>query len=253
MFFLLNHIVITKQRYWPVTQRLAKQLSRKIFRLVAVQLIRIKRNYFLLSWLTNCWVTGQHPCNSPCVASPVGNSPQGDLELIADYSIKMLILVFLIVTNLFLKTLRLVAPTVCWSNPFHLLITLLEKSVNMITCERLNVGWWNLAVRCIVEKSRPSSNLWVIGPTPGSPHPKMWRFAESLRKKSTNRCGRGRSGSGPRHHIRQWTSCVVRQFYAGGKISACCLWLRRMPFTEVWLLISWFCSKPFLYEIVQNK
>jgi len=38
------------------------------------------------------------------------------------------ILVFLIILNLVLKTLRLEAPTVCWSNLFHLLITLLEKS-----------------------------------------------------------------------------------------------------------------------------
>jgi len=37
------------------------------------------------------------------------------------------ILVFLIILNLVLKTLRLEAPTVCWSNLFHLLITLLEK------------------------------------------------------------------------------------------------------------------------------
>jgi len=25
------------------------------------------------------------------------------------------------------KTLRLVPPTICWSNPFHMLITLLKK------------------------------------------------------------------------------------------------------------------------------
>jgi len=76
--------------------------------------------------------------------------------------------------------------------------------VNIITSERLNIERWNLAVRCIVQKYRPSSNFGIIGPTPGSPHPKMWRFAEWLRKKSTS-------------------SCIVRQFYAGGKISACCL------------------------------
>jgi len=45
----------------------------------------------------------------------------------------------------------------------------------------------------------------VIDPTRGSPHPKMWRFAESLREKSTNGCGRGRRGNGPppHNHIRQ--------------------------------------------------
>ena len=51
------------------------------------------------------------------------------------------------------------------------------------------------------KKSHSSSNLGIrfLGP-----HiPKMWRFAESLRKRSTNGCGRGRRGSGPRHHIRQ--------------------------------------------------
>jgi len=36
--------------------------------------------------------------------------------------------------------------------------------VNTITSKRLNVGWCNLAVKCIVQKSRPSSNLGLIGP-----------------------------------------------------------------------------------------
>ena len=62
--------------------------------------------------------------------------------------------------------------------------------VNTITSEPLNVRWWNLAIGCTVQKSRPSSNSGAIGPTlgltpgstPGSPRPKMWRFAESLRK-----------------------------------------------------------------------
>ena len=31
--------------------------------------------------------------------------------------------------------------------------------VNTITSKWLNVGWWKLAVRCNVQKSRPSSNL----------------------------------------------------------------------------------------------
>ena len=38
------------------------------------------------------------------------------------------ILVFLITLNLVLKTLRLEAPTVCWSNLFHLLITLFTRN-----------------------------------------------------------------------------------------------------------------------------
>jgi len=35
--------------------------------------------------------------------------------------------------------------------------------VRIITSERLNVGRWNLAVRCIVQKSHPSSNVKVKG------------------------------------------------------------------------------------------
>jgi len=35
--------------------------------------------------------------------------------------------------------------------------------VRMITSERLNVGLWNLAIRCMVQKSHPSSNLGVKG------------------------------------------------------------------------------------------
>ena len=37
--------------------------------------------------------------------------------------------------------------------------------VNTITSERANIGWWNLASRCTVQKYRPSSNLGVIAPT----------------------------------------------------------------------------------------
>ena len=36
--------------------------------------------------------------------------------------------------------------------------------VNTITSERVNIGWWNLEGRCIVQKSSPSSNLGVIAP-----------------------------------------------------------------------------------------
>jgi len=37
-------------------------------------------------------------------------------------------------------------------------------------------------VRCT--KISPEFEFGVIGPTPGYPHPKMWWFAESLRKKN---------------------------------------------------------------------
>jgi len=45
---------------------------------------------------------------------------------LADQSMKKPILVFLNLSNLFLKALRLVAPTICWSSMFHILTTLLE-------------------------------------------------------------------------------------------------------------------------------
>ena len=58
--------------------------------------------------------------------------------------------------------------------------------VNMISSERLNVGWRNVAIKCAVQTSRPSSNLGVIGPTSGS-HTSKWRFAKShTQNKSTS-------------------------------------------------------------------
>jgi len=39
--------------------------------------------------------------------------------------------------------------------------------VTTMTSERFNIGWWNLAARCIVQKSCSSSNLGIIGPTQG--------------------------------------------------------------------------------------
>jgi len=36
--------------------------------------------------------------------------------------------------------------------------------VNTITSERLNVGWWNLVGRCIVQKSQLNLNFRDIGP-----------------------------------------------------------------------------------------
>jgi len=78
--------------------------------------------------------------------------------------------------------------------------------VNTITSERLNVRWWNLAVRCIVQKSRPSSNLGVKGQRSRSPGTKK------------NEKVRHFSGA-----VLGGASYVVRQVYAGGKTSACCL------------------------------
>jgi len=44
--------------------------------------------------------------------------------------------------------------------------------VHTITSERLNIGRWNLAIRCIVQKSRPSSNVNVKGQRSRSPRTK---------------------------------------------------------------------------------
>jgi len=38
-------------------------------------------------------------------------------------------------------------------------------------------------------KISPKCEFGVIGPIPGSPHPKMWQFAESLRKKNQTDVG----------------------------------------------------------------
>jgi len=54
--------------------------------------------------------------------------------------------------------------------------------VNTITSERLNIRWWNLVARCILQKWHPNSNLGIIGPNHRSPHLKMLQIAESLRK-----------------------------------------------------------------------
>jgi len=51
--------------------------------------------------------------------------------------------------------------------------------VNTITSERLNVGQWNLAVRCTAQKSRPSSNVKVKGQrlrSPGTKNEKVRYF-----------------------------------------------------------------------------
>jgi len=52
--------------------------------------------------------------------------------------------------------------------------------VNVITSERLNIGWWNLVDRCIVKKSRPSLDFKVVGPTPRLPPPKCGHLRAPL-------------------------------------------------------------------------
>ena len=81
--------------------------------------------------------------------------------------------------------------------------------VNTITSERLNVGWWNLAVRCIVQKSRPSSNLGsVVNVTRDKKNEKVPQvFRES--------------SSGARSLCSIFSGAVLSgRSYAGGKISA---------------------------------
>jgi len=62
-------------------------------------------------------------------------------------------------------------------------------------------------------------------PTPGSPHPKMCGFAESLQKNQQKDVGvTGMAVATPPHpSVNKQCSCVVRQFYADWKICACCL------------------------------
>jgi len=73
-----------------------------------------------------------------------------------------------------------------------------------------------LAVRCAVQKSCPSSNVEVKG--------------QGHRDKKTQKCGilfgSRPLGCGPRAAFFSgavFGGAVLRQFYAGGKISACCL------------------------------
>ena len=97
--------------------------------------------------------------------------------------------------------------------------------VNMITSEQLHVGWWNLAVRCTVQKSCPSSMVKVKGQRLRSPGTKKRKTAESSPLTMHNTaCAVARqyaANSNRRYH------CVPigtgGDDYAGGKISACCL------------------------------
>jgi len=90
------------------------------------------------------------------------------------------------------------------------------RFVNTITSEPLNVGQWNLTVRCNVQKYRQSSKVRGQGHS-------------GQKQKCGILFGSRPLGRGPRAAFyREWflgaqfCSCVVRHFYAGGKISACC-------------------------------
>jgi len=64
--------------------------------------------------------------------------------------------------------------------------------VRTITFERFNIRWWNLALRCIAQKSRASSNVKVEG--------------QRSRGQKTKKCGIlfRRLGHGPSPVLRRW-------------------------------------------------
>ena len=76
--------------------------------------------------------------------------------------------------------------------------------VRTITFERFNIRWWNLALRCIAQKSRASSNVKVEG--------------QRSRGQKTKKCGIlfRRLGHGPSPVLRRWKKsaqkiCEFRQ------------------------------------------
>ena len=103
--------------------------------------------------------------------------------------------------------------------------------VRTITSERLNVGWWNLAVRCIAQKSRPNSTVKVNGQKSRSPGTKKGKTAESSPLTVHSKaCAVGRTQQAATDDTIAWsprgdwvTAVHAKGGYAGGKISACCL------------------------------
>jgi len=116
--------------------------------------------------------------------------------------------------------------------------------VNMITSERLNIGLWNLAVRCIVQKSRPSSSVKVKGQgyqgqkktkLPSHPHWQCIVLGDACAvgrtlhaAETTPLCGRwGWRGDGSARWRRLASGFVgsgpCGRGNASGKMSACCL------------------------------
>jgi len=125
----------------------------------------------------------------------------------------------------------------------HLFVSLFVcLFVNTITSERLNVGWWKLAVRCFVQNSRPSSNAKVKG--------QRSRSLGQKRKSATFCSGVVLWGAVLVRHIFRERSSGARstgalrtcQFYAGGKISACCQVLLRSH-------LNWQHNRPEISEL----
>ena len=130
--------------------------------------------------------------------------------------------------------------------------------VRTVTSERFSVGWWNFAVRCIVQKSRPSSNVKVTGDKKNETMLSHTDWQCMVRRHVRCRpCAAHRS---------RWLHCVAAQGwwgdgsarwrrlafgfvrsgprgcgYTGGKICTCCLVLIRF-----WLGEKLFC----IYELM---
>ena len=87
--------------------------------------------------------------------------------------------------------------------------------VNTITSEWLNLGWWNLVVRCTVQKSCPSSNL-------GS----KVKITRDKKRKSAAVC----SG------VVLWSAVFVRHFFSGAVLGGVATSVRT---SAHWYRIGW--------------
>ena len=133
---------------------------------------------------------------------------------------------------------------------------------NSRTIKRRTVGWWNLTVRYIVQKSRPSSNLGSKVKCQGHQGQKYenllshphWQcmvrrepYAVLCTQQQTIPLRRSLWLTGWRQYTLA-AACgsdprgpCVRQFYAGGKISTCCLvsyYFLNFLFSGVCLFVS---------------
>ena len=59
-------------------------------------------------------------------------------------------------------------------------VCLFVRMITRDTSKRLTVGWWNLVVRCIVQKSRPSLNVKVRGQDHHGQTEKCGRFSGAI-------------------------------------------------------------------------
>jgi len=81
-----------------------------------------------------------------------------------------------------------------------------------------------LAVRYVVQKSRPSSNFGVRGQGHKGQKRKIEAFFREQSSGPCVRCVFEKTSLAWRSEVGVFSgACVICQFYAGGKISACCL------------------------------